>query len=135
MVRLKEVELMQIYPDEKDFNSTMVRLKATTDSVITLSPPIFQFHYGSVKSFCGANNSLNEAVFQFHYGSVKSLLLFDACSTCSNFNSTMVRLKVPETQDNYAKNSNFNSTMVRLKASAATKRTTSVQISIPLWFG
>ncbi len=74
MVRLKEVELMQIYPDEKDFNSTMVRLKATTDSVITLSPPIFQFHYGSVKSFCGANNSLNEAVFQFHYGSVKRLL-------------------------------------------------------------
>jgi len=75
----------------------------------------FQFHYGSVKRkrYQLVEKSTNK--FQFHYGSVKSRKEADKQSRFfSNFNSTMVRLKVEENFSDMRKD---------------------VLISIPLWFG
>jgi len=35
--------------------------------------PVFQFHYGSVKSSSFSKRTFCSAKFQFHYGSVKSV--------------------------------------------------------------
>jgi len=50
MVRLKESESPAKNKPSKNFNSTMVRLKDVEGYHFLYGIPIFQFHYGSVKS-------------------------------------------------------------------------------------
>jgi len=121
----------------KNFNSTMVRLKANLadayrffyefqfhyGSVKRLSNYLrvrkyilFQFHYGSVKRNAKANKLAQVDLFQFHYGSVKSGLSSGINPLLAiYFNSTMVRLKVDLDKMTIGNKHDFNSTMVRLK--------------------
>ena len=114
------------------FNSTIVRLKASSSSIFRL-PSSFQFHYGTIK-----RTSARSAFNQFSY-----------------FNSTMVRLKEGVSAFLRESPTHFNSTMVRLKESLMkqTSSRTAFQfhygtikslsappsivgshISIPLWY-
>ena len=49
----------------------MVRLK-DTDEVKRAAYLLFQFHYGTIKSFSQALKILLFITFQFHYGTIKS---------------------------------------------------------------
>ena len=70
MVRLKGGSRSCIRASRSHFNSTMVRLKAVEAQSLQQAP-VFQFHYGTIKSF-GAESKLIHIAY---------------------FNSTMVRLK------------------------------------------
>ena len=72
MVRLKVYFCVPRAGMRMDFNSTMVRLKGVDVRGV--------FHTG------------NE--FQFHYGTIKSFCLVNVVTLVEYFNSTMVRLKV-----------------------------------------
>ena len=60
--------------------------------------------------------------FQFHYGTIKRLSLSYNRFNTSNFNSTMVRLKVSTPFLFTANHANFNSTMVRLKVKQTSRQ-------------
>ena len=70
----------------------MVRLKAAMEKACFISF-LFQFHYGTIKSF-GAESKFIHIAY---------------------FNSTMVRLKAGQAKGFKLSELNFNSTMVRLK--------------------
>ena len=55
---------------------------------------VFQFHYGTIKSPASPLNSMKSFAFQFHYGTIKRTMRKHASAAGTNFNSTMVRLKV-----------------------------------------
>ena len=67
---IKSIRGIYVLANVRDFNSTMVRLKADmtqTDSVRNE----FQFHYGTIKR-TQLTRRLNVAgLFQFHYGTIK----------------------------------------------------------------
>ena len=99
MVRLKGSACHLALICRRYFNSTMVRLKDN-----------------------GKTYSLTKKIFQFHYGSVKSWLRKSTSALLKYFNSTMVRLKVKAEMPEIAQKYNFNSTMVRLKACCCRRR-------------
>ncbi len=116
MVRLKGYRINQIDNDVKYFNSTMVRLKVSAFFASLYCATKFQFHNGTIKSMAKVIFQNLPAKFQFHNGTIKSSS-FCCNSTCkTNFNSTMVRLKVEANLEAWADYFYFNSTMVRLKA-------------------
>ena len=116
MVRLKAYHGTERAYKVIYFNSTMVRLKESRTFAKGTNRHLFQFHYGTIKSFkkdllafaqFNFNSTmvrlkvlyrllsrLHRLVFQFHYGTIKRTLFYqqtgrDFC----DFNSTMVRLK------------------------------------------
>ena len=97
------------------FNSTMVRLKASS-SALPVSLYLFQFHYGTIKRQTNCGLRCSSQVFQFHYGTIKSPAISAGCEESPYFNSTMVRLKVTRCLLCKQILLYFNSTMVRLKA-------------------
>jgi len=94
----------------------MVRLKVSVVFLFVRLCFLFQFHYGSVKSYFALPCDLLMASFQFHYGSVKRPVKSVELTPIMYFNSTMVRLKVTDLNKFEIDFGNFNSTMVRLKA-------------------
>ena len=54
----------------------------------------FQFHYGTIKSHQRQPLQAPELAFQFHYGTIKRRKSRSSFCLVTNFNSTMVRLKV-----------------------------------------
>jgi len=93
MVRLKVSSNLNTYHGSRNFNSTMVRLKACCGIGVNISIAAFQFHYGSVKSVGLLLHPHKYNLFQFHYGSVKRKSRNLSIRKWRYFNSTMVRLK------------------------------------------
>ena len=52
MVRLKATDLMILFNEKHNFNSTMVRLKEYVGLNESIPENPFQFHYGTIKSYC-----------------------------------------------------------------------------------
>ena len=94
MVRLKETPERPLRFFHTYFNSTMVRLKAATTQVITERFMDFNSTMVRLKGVDvrGVFHTGNE--FQFHYGTIKSFCLVNVVTLVEYFNSTMVRLKV-----------------------------------------
>ena len=118
--------------DKTNFNSTMVRLKATLRcSVDTVTR--FQFHYGTIKRSTTIKYFKDLFGFQFHYGTIKSIRGNKFGSTKLHFNSTMVRLKgSPRLRTLYARVFQFHygtikSPLIEIASQIA-------DISIPLWY-
>ena len=97
MVRLKACYPVQPLNMLFLFNSTMVRLKARGE-LLTIRVKSFQFHYGTIKSPSPQPAVTPTMVFQFHYGTIKSPARNPKILLNIIFNSTMVRLKVQETE-------------------------------------
>ena len=74
------------------------------------------------------------SLFQFHYGTIKSFDRKGNVEEKTNFNSTMVRLKDNAINFLMVLNVYFNSTMVRLKVYRLPTNGMWTQISIPLWY-
>ena len=79
---------------ESCFNSTMVRLKVSSNDSENQAFEMFQFHNGSIKSL-RLSTPVDCLAFQFHNGSIKSRKIHDLMIVTHKigFNSTMVRLK------------------------------------------
>ena len=56
----------------------------------------FQFHIGTIKSAFNATGTTRSVEFQFHIGTIKRTLIKILLQDNTNFNSTLVRLKVAE---------------------------------------
>ena len=104
-------------PLHLNFNSTLVRLKATIGMLIVLVAQ-FQFHFGTIKSETIINLSKPDSSFQFHFGTIKSFLPFNASSFWSTFQFHFGTIKRPKPWPWPDSNSHFNSTLVRLKVIA-----------------
>ena len=61
MVRLKAIMVLRLYPLLCYFNSTMVRLKAARKAT-RYEHQIFQFHYGTIKSYHGIQHRRNSHI-------------------------------------------------------------------------
>ena len=140
---------------ELNFNSTMVRLKASTFNVDWMTGK-FQFHYGTIKSITPSVHLPSCINFNSTMVRLKDLSAADIDMWYTNFNSTMVRLKVYASRVGKMELLNFNSTMVRLKGVATAEShclnlfqfhygtikrskflvifTSKNDISIPLWY-
>jgi len=71
MVRLKRFCDTRHEEGTETFNSIMVRLKLLA-FVYSFVKSYFQFHYGSIKTFCNFQKCKSVFHFQFHYGSIKT---------------------------------------------------------------
>jgi len=71
MVRLKAFCAFRSFFSAADFNSNMVRLKEDEAKLNDLGDKIFQFQYGSIKSFISKSFRKLVNLFQFQYGSIK----------------------------------------------------------------
>ena len=54
---------------------------------------MFQFQYGTIKSFNFFFTGVNPRMFQFQYGTIKSITDIVKSENILSFNSNMVRLK------------------------------------------
>ena len=61
MVRLKARKTLKDFPKWTYFNSTMVRLKDLLVMLLSRYFPLFQFHYGTIKSLGELVNAGREA--------------------------------------------------------------------------
>ena len=114
MVRLKVVFPFIIVVVFISFNSNMVRLKVLLGLFYYTLLLVFQFQYGTIKSFSNQKRSLcirrfnsnmvrlkdsqreehgSSPQFQFQYGTIKRTCDTHVSCEVSSFNSNMVRLK------------------------------------------
>ena len=92
----------------------MVRLKAMKG--LSTSPgAIFQFQYGTIKSFVSICQMLPFFDFNSSMVRLKENENIKRHSERRDFNSSMVRLKEPDGSTLTTSTPNFNSSMVRLK--------------------
>jgi len=121
-------------PNNLCFNSTLVRLKASTS---IYQPPefcVFQFHTGSIKSDLETRLGTPSDRFNSTLVRLKDRQEMQGFIDQLSFNSTLVRLKggMKEYPDKFF--DCFNSTLVRLKAAMLRSRPDAEIVSIPHWF-
>ena len=137
-----------------NFNSSMVRLKVTIVRTVTLYSHYFNSSMVRLKGGGGSGYSTLFS-FQFLYGAIKSGQAGRRKNNVSNFNSSMVRLKVAcrlggglestsfqflygaiksgRVDGIVIATTDFNSSMVRLKEQSIQQPLSRLYISIPLW--
>ncbi len=76
------------------FNSTMVRLRVLKNYAGNYQQPYFNSTMVRLRDFLRSEILPVRSGFQFHYGSIKRLRAFPLENIDTNFNSTMVRLRV-----------------------------------------
>ena len=96
----------------------MVRLKVASAFEVRRSI-IFQFHYGTIKSFIEFCSIVSNIHFNSTMVRLKAVWMGFLARRKLHFNSTMVRLKVSHGIMCERLSCNFNSTMVRLKEGSA----------------
>ena len=79
----------------------MVRLKVKETGAKLVIAKTFQFHYGTIKSRNKVFPLREFIQFQFHYGTIKSGFTELCIRHQTDFNSTMVRLKVARKATRY----------------------------------
>ena len=94
MVRLKAEYLRSLAKGKNYFNSNMVRLKGTVRCSPIVAPTLFQFQYGSIKSYQQNNNEFFVFYFNSNMVRLKVAKCFLERKVVIYFNSNMVRLKV-----------------------------------------
>ncbi len=77
-----------------NFNSSVVRLKESDKNGGSIELNIFQFQCGAIKRFSKFSMYVGSMKFQFQCGAIKSVDLIFEYKSKSNFNSSVVRLKV-----------------------------------------
>ena len=125
MVRLKASTRRTNSHQAWSFNSTMVRLKGSKTFSSKISCPWFQFHNGSIKSRTGLTQTLKDRGFNSTMVRLKEDTRKRVWLSELRFNSTMVRLKEGRTERYRDLWCSFNSTMVRLKGDQFISPTTS----------
>ena len=95
------------------FNSTLVRLEATTETSL-IGTGVFQFHFGSIGSDCEKSWGKYKSEFQFHFGSIGS----NDCINLAVIKSVSIPLWFDWKQIRkvlHLYRIRFNSTLVRLE--------------------
>ena len=95
---------------------------------------LFQFHYGTIKSFSSCSAEGTYWSFQFHYGTIKSGGVWVAEATVNKFQFHYGTIKSGAGLSVSGRTTYFNSTMVRLKGRLVCTVRIVVHISIPLWY-
>ena len=134
MVRLKDLSSTNLPWQGLNFNSNMVRLKVKLINKQLCQLPNFNSNMVRLKVEQNGWNVNQIYIFQFQYGSIKSFPKTKAIAFCFYFNSNMVRLKGAMIYCNYALDKDFNSNMVRLKVFIIYLMRPFFLISIPIWF-
>ena len=81
-------------PIHNDFNSIKVRLKHDVIQNCVPAQVIFQFHKGTIKTYCWILVRVLRHEFQFHKGTIKTQGNAADIRVHSHFNSIKVRLKL-----------------------------------------
>ncbi len=93
MVRLRVQTKATMLAAIQDFNSTMVRLRGTNYFYCTVINHLFQFHYGTIKSFHARIFYTFHVYFNSTMVRLRGLKIVLRSITVTYFNSTMVRLR------------------------------------------
>ena len=65
---------------------------------VSLIPPIFQFHKGTIRTQFLVDLRLKQKQFQFHKGTIRTYYVIDDDFVDKNFNSIKVQLEQPISQ-------------------------------------